>query len=176
MNQNGVAFTYDDNGNVLSAGSIGFTYTPQNQLETAGSVAAYAYDADDQRVKKIVGTSTTYFIRGPNGQVITEWTDPGTVTGRIRDYIYLGTRLLSAVSRTSATDPGGINVPRTKSHRFATSWQSPSSVGTALPTVRSGILSAARKSSHPNMPFTGLRLGLRVLVSYSLCFLAHGRA
>ena len=158
------AFTYDDNGNTLIAGSTTFTYTPQNQVATAAGVngsATYAYDADEQRVRKaIVGGSTTYYIRGLGGELLTEWTDPGEVTGRIRDYVYLGSRLLSAVARTSAIDPGGINVPSTQTHRFATSWQVPSGNGDIV-TFTGGIATNARKSFHPDMPSTGLRLGVQ---------------
>jgi len=161
-NQGGVAFTYDNNGNTWTIGAATFTYTPQNQVETAalpGVSATYAYDSDDQRVKKAVGTSTTYFIRGANGELLTEWKDPGTASGRIRDYMYLGTRLLSAVARNSADDPAGHNTPSTKSHRYATSWQVPGGSG-GNANILSGTSSAARKSMHPHMSPTGVRLGV----------------
>ncbi|MBY0497204.1 MAG: hypothetical protein K2Y23_23615, partial [Cyanobacteria bacterium] len=98
-NHAGTAFLYDNNGNATTIGTATFTYTPQNQVETAatpGFNVTYGYDADEQRVKKVSGGSSTYYIRGGNGELLTEWKDPGTSNGHIRDYIYLGGRLLSA--------------------------------------------------------------------------------
>jgi YD repeat-containing protein len=161
-NQNGTTFSYDLNGNTLTAGNATFTYTPQNQIETAsvpGSVTTYAYDADDQRVKKTSGTETSYYIRGPGGELLTEWSNPGTATGRARDYIYLGSRLLSAVSRNRTDDPAGsIPVPPTPSHKYATSWQVPTGAG-GIAYLAGAQSASARRSSHPDMPGAGLRLG-----------------
>jgi len=162
-NQNGTAFTYDNNGNTLTAGSATYTYTPQNQVATSANLgvsANYAYDADEQRVSKTTAGSTTYYIRGPGGELLTEWTDPGTSTGIVRDYINMGSRLLSAVTKTTADDPGGYNVPQTQSHRMAKSWQAVLGFGSGAASLYEGVTAAARKSSHPDMPRTGLRVGL----------------
>ena len=163
--QDGTLFTYDNNGNTVTAGGATFTYTPFNQVETAnnlGTAANYAYDADDQRVRKETGGSTIYYVRGAAGELLTEWKDPGTSSGRIRDYIYLGTRLVSAVARDSAEDPAGYNTPPSVSHRYATSWQVPDgSGGSAGARIQFGASAAARKSMHPDMPATGLRLGVQ---------------
>jgi YD repeat-containing protein len=162
-NYSGTGFTYDDGGNMLTAGSTTFAYTPQNQVELAtapGLSATYAYDSDDHRVKKTVGTSTTYYIRGANGELLTEWKDPGTANGWIRDYIYLGTRLLSAVGRSSPLDPSGFNIPSTVTHRFATSWQAPDGTG-GHANLYYGVSAVARKSMHPDMPMSGLRIGMQ---------------
>jgi YD repeat-containing protein len=129
MNHAGTAFVYDDNGNARTIGNATFTYTPQNQVETAatpGFNVTYAYDPDDQRVRKVSAGSNTYYIRGMGGELLTEWKDPGTASGRIRDYVYLGSSLLAAVARNSSEDPaGGDPPPPTASHRYATSWQVP---------------------------------------------------
>jgi hypothetical protein len=64
-----------------------------------GVTTQYAYDADAWRVKKaITGGATTYAVRGPNGQLLTEWTNTSP-TALARDHVYAGTRLLSVVSR-----------------------------------------------------------------------------
>lgn len=168
-------FTYDNNGNTLTAGNATFAYTPDNQVERAtvpGSVTTYAYDADDQRVRKTTGTNTSYFVRGPGGELLTEWMNPGTATGRARDYIYLGTRLLSAVARNRTDDPvGDAPPPSTQSHRYATSWQVPSGNGDNV-TLNSGITNGARKSFHPEMTSTGLRIGTQS--SGTVNFMANG--
>jgi YD repeat-containing protein len=161
--QDGIPFSYDNNGNTLTAGSFTYTYTPQNQVETAtggGVNVAYAYDADEQRVRKSSAGSTTYAIRGLQGDLLTEWKDPGTAAGRIRDYVYLGTRLLAGVARNSPLDPGGVNAPSSRSHRYATSWQVPSGSGGTV-VLNTGVSAGARKSAHPDMPPAGVRIGVQ---------------
>ena len=113
------SFTYDNNGNLKTrtgASSASYTYTPANMLETAtvdATSTSYIYDADDWRVKKSNATSSTYFIRGPSGELLTEWTDPGALTGHIRDYVYAGSRLISAIDKSSIETPteAGTGVP-----------------------------------------------------------------
>ena len=107
-NQNGTAFTYDNNGNMRTAGSATYTYSPQNMLASAavvGGTATYVYDTDLQRIKKSFGGSTTYFVRGLGGELLTEWKDPRLASGTIRDFIYAGSRLVSAVEKSTSVDP-----------------------------------------------------------------------
>jgi YD repeat-containing protein len=105
-----VSYTHDDNGNVITATGASYIYTPHNLLESAtvgATITTYAYDIDDWRAKKsISGSSSTYYIRGLTGELLSEWKDPGTPTGAIRDYIYAETRLLSTVDKSSSEDPG----------------------------------------------------------------------
>jgi YD repeat-containing protein len=101
--QNTDTYTYDNNGNLLTTTTPGrsFTYTAWNGVAsvTIGSTTTnYRYDADDWRVKKSSGTTTTYFLRGLNGELLTEWKNPGT-SGETRDYIYAGSRLITAIKR-----------------------------------------------------------------------------
>jgi YD repeat-containing protein len=106
--QNGIPFTYDNNGNLRTAGPAGYTYTPTNMLATAtvvGGTATYVYDADDARVKGTFGGSSSYYLRGANGELLTEWKDPGSSTGLVRDYIYAGSRLISRVDKSTNDDP-----------------------------------------------------------------------
>ncbi|MGH9240431.1 MAG: hypothetical protein ACRD3G_20485 [Vicinamibacterales bacterium] len=116
-NFNGTPYTYDNNGNTLTAGGVIYTYTKHNMLATAavaGGTAAYGYDADDLRIKKAFAGTTTYYLRGLGGEVLSEWKAPGTAAGSIRDYIYAGSRLISAVEKPTSTDPNsqcGIIVP-----------------------------------------------------------------
>ena len=136
--QDNVPFTYYNNGNLQTAGAASFTYTPQNMLETAtvvGGTATYTYDADDQRTRKTFNGSTTYYLRGLNGELLTEWKDPGTANGTIRDYVYAGARLVSAVDKPTATDPNN-------------------SCGTILPGQT--VTVSAIANQNPCLSFTGI--------------------
>jgi hypothetical protein len=64
-----------------------------------GATSTYAYDADEWRVKKTTGGATTYYLRGLDGELLTEWKTPGP-SGVTKDYIYAGSRLVSVISRT----------------------------------------------------------------------------
>jgi YD repeat-containing protein len=102
--QNGVPFTYDQNGNLTSTSSATYTYTPENWVAAAavnGNHATYLYDADGWRARKVVAGDTTLYLRGPSGELLTEWHDLGA-TARARDYVYAGNRLLSAIDRPVA--------------------------------------------------------------------------
>ena len=110
MSQYGVAFSYDNNGNLKSAPGRSYAYTPENWLQMAlvtNVVHAYEYDADGWRLKKVTPAGVTYYLRGLNGELLTEWTNPGP-SGVIRDYVYAGSRLLSAVTTSSSLDSGDI--------------------------------------------------------------------
>jgi YD repeat-containing protein len=99
--QNSPTFQYDNNGNLTSAGTATYTYTADNMMETSvgpGGSAAYRYDADGWRAKKDSGGSVFFFLRGANGELLTELKDPGTSTATTRDYIYAGGRLLAVVT------------------------------------------------------------------------------
>ena len=113
--QNGVPFGYDNNGNLTSTPTATYTYTPENWLATAtdtGNQATYLYDADGWRTKKAVTGDTTLYLRGPGGELLTEWHDLGA-TARARDYVYAGSRLLSAIDRPVAplSTCGGEAIP-----------------------------------------------------------------
>ena len=110
--QNGRSFGYDSNGNLISEPGRTYTYTPENWLATVnGTQAAYLYDADGWRAKKTAADDATFHLRGPSGELLTEWHDLGA-TARARDYVYAGTRLISAIDKpvTSATC-GGTAIP-----------------------------------------------------------------
>lgn len=93
---------YDGNGNVITAQGTTYRYTPHNMLESAtgaGLDSTFAYDADHWRVRKTVGPETTIYLRGPNNELLTEWTNPGTTPRTFRDYIYAGARLVAVVEQ-----------------------------------------------------------------------------
>ena len=65
---------------------------------TPSGTATYTYDADGQRVKKVVGSTTTLYWRDTAGNVLTETDGAGSFQ---RDYIYFaGTRLAVLYSST----------------------------------------------------------------------------
>jgi YD repeat-containing protein len=75
-----------------------YSYTPSGLLETAMMRASvqqeYRYNADDERVLKIVGggQSRTYLVNG-----LSEFSTDGGPIGWTVDYLYAGSRLLGAV-------------------------------------------------------------------------------
>ena len=116
LSSQGVAtFTYDNAGNLLSAPGKAFTYTPDHLLAsvTGASATTYRYDADQWRIKTAVaGESPIYFLRGPSGQLLTEWR---AVSGapELKDYILAGSRLIAAVTTTvsnNASTPACVPV------------------------------------------------------------------
>ena len=74
--RNGQAVVHDNNGSVEAEGPGIYTYTTRNHMATAtinGATSTYKYDADDWRTMKTTpdGT-TTYDVRGPQGQLLSE--------------------------------------------------------------------------------------------------------
>jgi YD repeat-containing protein len=99
----GLAMDYDDNGNLATGPGVTLTYTPNNLLQASAAgfnTVHFAYDADDWRLKKEVTAGvTTYFVRGPNGQLLTEWANNNPATAPnadVKDLIYAGSRLIAS--------------------------------------------------------------------------------
>lgn len=101
--RNSQGIGYDDNGSMTSGINGGtFNYTFRNQMKTAnmpGGTTTYQYDADEWRVMKTTPAGTTYYFRGPRGELLTEMTFPATGAPSQRDYIYAGSRLLAVVEQ-----------------------------------------------------------------------------
>ncbi len=96
-NVDGVAYTWDDNGNLLNDGSKTYTYTQANRLIAVSdqqSAASFVYNGDGARVKQVVdghGITYTLDLATPLVTVLAERTDTTTT-----HYIYaLGTRPLA---------------------------------------------------------------------------------
>jgi hypothetical protein len=99
LNANGVAMTYDNVGNLKTGPAVSFTYTPTNLLKHAtvsGQWMTFTYDADQWRAYKRVGASglPSFYVRGTNGQLLTDWSNTSATTADVRDHIYAGQRLL----------------------------------------------------------------------------------
>jgi len=56
-------YAYDNNGNVTTAGSWAYTWDYRNRLTQAsnGAASTYAYDTENQRIKKVSGGVTTTY-------------------------------------------------------------------------------------------------------------------
>ncbi len=96
-NVDGVAYTWDDNGNLLSDGSKTYTYTQANRLIAVSdqqSAFSFVYNGDGTRVKQVVdghGITYTLDLAAPLVTVLAERSGATTT-----HYIYaLGTRPLA---------------------------------------------------------------------------------
>jgi RHS repeat-associated protein len=84
---NGVALTYDGNGNLISDGINNYAYDAENRLIAAVTpthTASYAYDPFDRRIAKTVDGATTRYLHD-GGQVIMEYDGSGQM---LRRYVY----------------------------------------------------------------------------------------
>jgi YD repeat-containing protein len=101
INRGGLSYSYDNNGNLTAAPNETYTYTPDNMLESAtrvGSTSTYQYDADTWRIKAVTPDGTTYFLRGPHGELLTEIRGAGTPSVTMKDYIYAGDKLIAVIA------------------------------------------------------------------------------
>jgi len=83
-------YSHDANGNITSDGTNTFIYDALNRLvkveRDGATVAVYAYDSMNRRVRKTVGETTVQYLYDPSGLLIAETSADGTVQ---REYIYL---------------------------------------------------------------------------------------
>ncbi len=81
--------TYDPNGNLVSDGMRTFEYNLQNRLtrvlQGESTIAVYAYDGRNRRVKKIAGDQTIHYHYDLEGRLIAETGPDGRP---LRDIIY----------------------------------------------------------------------------------------
>jgi hypothetical protein len=96
------AMSYDPNGNLRGGFGGTYDYTPDNLLKESsigGATTQFAYDVDAWRVKKeVVGGTATYYMRGPGGQMLTEWVNTSPLA-TVRDYVYAGGRLIAVITK-----------------------------------------------------------------------------
>ena len=92
-------FTYDYNGNMLTKGSDTFAYDPANRLtsSTIGGVSStYRYDGTGNRLERVAGGVTTRFVQDTNRtlpNVLAETDGSGSITAY---YVY-GLGLLAKI-------------------------------------------------------------------------------
>jgi RHS repeat-associated protein len=77
LNWNGIALTYDANGNTLSDGANAFTWDARNQLASLNG-RNLQYDANGRRIQNLLGTSFLY-----DGDNIAQEISGGTVSANL---------------------------------------------------------------------------------------------
>ena len=90
------SYAYNENGWMTAMGADTITYDYRG-LTTGVGTAAYTMDPDRRRVKKTVGTVTTYYLRGADGTVLAEYTGQ-TLSAK---YVYAGSRRIARVASSS---------------------------------------------------------------------------
>ena len=102
----GFAVGYDNNGNMTSEPNITYAYGSRNLLDRATTPDAttdYTYDADSWRLKKeTVNGAVTYYVRGADGQLLTEQATTAGGMTTTKNYVYAGGRLLAVSKFTAA--------------------------------------------------------------------------
>ena len=107
-------FSYDSNGNALGDGTLSFEWTGQNRLRSvsrAGStLESYGYDGAGHRIVRDRDGRKRYFLRGPDGQVLSEYVDApscAAATTWAKDYVYLNGKMVAQLDRGIAA-PGFV--------------------------------------------------------------------
>ncbi len=107
-------FLYDSYGNVVHNGSQLFNYNDASQMTCArcgeASQSAYLYDGLDMRARTQKSGVTTYFMYGPDGNLLFE-TTPRTASGsaETKEYVYLSGRQVAV--RTTTQSPTTATTP-----------------------------------------------------------------
>src|SRR5213083_1409233 len=90
-------YTYDAAGNLSNDGVHGYAYDGENRIVSVdgGATASYAYDIQNRRYKKTVGSSVTHYV-WQGSQVLAEHN--GSTGAVLTDYIYSRGRMIAKVS------------------------------------------------------------------------------
>ncbi|MGC1507126.1 RHS repeat-associated core domain-containing protein [Ketobacter sp.] len=93
----------DDGGYITSDQNHSYGFNAAGQLATIGSAptytAAYSYNANNLRTKKVTAAGTTHYVYGRNGQLYGEYNGSGAL---IREYVYLNGEPLAVFDATGA--------------------------------------------------------------------------
>ncbi|MDD3020690.1 MAG: DUF6531 domain-containing protein [Alphaproteobacteria bacterium] len=81
------SYTYDAAGNITDDDTNAYTWNAAGNLATVNSTTGvYSYDYLHRRAKKVAGSTTTYYVYGPDGTLYGEYDSSGDF---IREYVYL---------------------------------------------------------------------------------------
>jgi len=87
-------YSYDLAGNLLSDGAHTYTYDAENKIAKVDGTAAYVYDGEGQRVRKLLAENLR-FVYGIGGQLIAEFNGVnGTLS---KEYIYSSSGLVATI-------------------------------------------------------------------------------
>ena len=89
----GLSFAYNTNGAMTTRGANTIAYDHRG-LPTGYNSVAYTIDSEGKRLKKVDGGTTTYYLRGANGDVLAEYNGAGTLG---RTYVYAGSQRIAQV-------------------------------------------------------------------------------
>lgn len=98
---------YDLAGNLKTdsyTGAGSRTYDAENRMvsaATAGAPAAYVYDGDGERIKRIVNGVETWQVYGIGGELVAEYAPVGSPSSPQKEYGYRGGQLLVTATMTS---------------------------------------------------------------------------
>ena len=95
-----VNYTYDAAGNVTNDGVHSYSYDSANRIVSVdgGSTASNAYDHQNRRYKKTIGSTVTHYV-WQGSQVQAEHN--GSTGAVLTDYVYSGSRMISKVASSS---------------------------------------------------------------------------
>jgi YD repeat-containing protein len=85
-------YSYDLAGNLLSDGSHAYTYDAENKISKVDNVAAYTYNGEARRVRKLVGEDLR-FVYGIGGEMIAEF--DGSNASLKKEYVQGGDSLIT---------------------------------------------------------------------------------
>ena len=95
--------SYDLAGNLLNDGSHAYTYNAENKLRTVDGVAAYVYDGEGRRVRRLIGDNRI-FIYGIAGNQLAEF--DGSTGGLKKEYIYSKMGIVASIEPTAVNSNG----------------------------------------------------------------------
>ena len=129
----------DAAGNITTDNQRSYSIDAAGHIKTVtigGTVVGtYVYDANNQRVSKIVGGVTTHYVYGKNGLLYGEYDNTGAL---IREYVWLDSQPLAQVDSSSTTylHTDHLGTPRIGSNGLGSSvwdWDS-DAFGNGIPT------------------------------------------
>lgn len=96
-------WSYDAAGNLLNDGVHSYVFDAENKIRKVDNVAAYVYDGEGQRVRKLVGENLR-FIYDMHGQQIAEF--DGASGSLKKEYVYGASGLVATVEPTAVNSNG----------------------------------------------------------------------
>ncbi len=164
------AYTYDAVGNLTSGpyGDQVFTHNTFDMMRSAQLGAGapknvYGYDGDNLRAIKSSDDGVFYYVHGPGSQVLAEYDASSGEPELVREYMYLGGKLLASVGRGAVAEPSlGVRITNPAS-------------GESFPNDEPVTLSAEITSAPAGNPVTkvefyrdGFLIGIDTDAPYSL--------